>query len=563
MSRPWSLPLVAFALALALRAVGVGFFLPHQSDPDDHAIDQLQVMQTGQAVSVFSWGKYGHLVPRAISLLPRAGLDEPITPATARAHLDTASRNHLRARWISAVLGALVVPGTFWLARAWLGPGWALVAAAFAGTSLLHVSFSQQARPHVPFTTLALFAVLAAIRLRRAPTRGNAVLFAASLFLAVGTLHSAAFLLPAGLAAVCLARGGERRVRLVAVAGMVVAVVASLAIFWPFLYGPAQTFAVAERTATNRFPHLVRANMFDGSGFGIWLDALRGYDPVLLGAAAVGAAGALARLVRWRRCPVLTNDARRDLVVALAFALSCGLTFGVFGNSFERFFLPLYPYLGLLAALALRDVTAVLARLVPRARAAIGVALAVAALALPTYAAARLVWLRSRPDTFTLAARFLANSDPSLSARTLMHPRAVIPVVGRLDESGGELIDSSAWLRYLRRKPDGSVDPDLPAVLPFPEDLRRPAIGRSPKDLAELDALDGLRFTAAITILPPNAALQRALDRYLARNGERVWQVRHEEGDRYADDGYQERDMLAVVLAARVWGPHLAIYRHR
>ncbi len=567
MNRSWTLPIVGFALALSLRIVGLDFFLPHQSDPDDHAIDQLQQIQTGESDYAYSWGKYGHLIPRGMSVLPTPQTDKALEPAHAEAHFDVAGQNHLRARWVSAILGALAVPGTYWLARYWFSGGWSLLAALFAGTSLLHVSFSQQARPHVPFATLALFAVLAAMQLRRTPTAKHMALYLVMLFLSVGTLHSAAFLLPAGLLAVWFSRR-PGRFPLPALAWQAFAVIVSLAAFWPFLYGPVETFTFNEQEASNRFPHMLGMSMFTGEGFRIWYDALKGYDPVLLWAAALGFVGALIRLVHWKKAAADPDRAERqkDLLVMLGFALPCTLAFGLFRYSFERFFIPLYPYLGLLAALALYDVTGLFSRVVPRLRAPIGFVLAALALALPTYASVRLVWLRSQPDTYQLAAQFLAPTQSE--ERILLHPRAFLPLAGHLDESANPASRrfpySSAWLRYMSKRNAQNFEDGGTEFLAFPPELNRVARSGQPEHVQELcEILPTMGSTIALCIMSEGSGRTEGLKQALARIADRVWLTPHTEGAVYANDGYQEDDMLHAVLNAEVWGPRLALFRIR
>jgi len=567
MRRSWTLPIVGFMLALSMRVVGIDFFLPHQSDPDDHAIDQLQKIQTGESEYAYSWGKYGHLIPRGISVLPRPHTEAALETASVEAHFDVAGQNHLRARWISAILGALVVPGTYWLARYWFSGGWAFFAALMAGTSLLHVSFSQQARPHVPFATLALFAVLAAMRLRRLPNAPRLAAYCALLFLTVGTLHSAAFLLPSGLLAVWLSR--ERgRLPLSALGWQAVVVLGSLAAFWPFLYGPVETFVVANQETSNRFPHMLGASMFTGGGFVIWYDALRGYDPVLLWSSALGLLLALGRLVKWKlgAPDPESAESRKDLLVMLGFAIPCTLAFGLFRFSFERFFIPLYPFLGLLSALALHDIAALVGRALPRLRAPVGIALAVLLLALPSFASAKLVWLRSRPDTLQEAASFLEQSLES--ERILLHPRAFLPLAGHLDESATDATRrmpySSAWLRYLSKRNREGLDSGGGELVAFPPELNSLTRSGLPADIAKLKrALRKQNSTAALCVISDGAGRTEGLRQALFQISDRVWMTEHEPGAMYANDGYQEDEMLEIVLNAHVWGPRLAIFRIR
>jgi hypothetical protein len=553
------LPLLLLALALALRLPGLDALLPHHAEPDDHAVRQAQRLRGGDpGADPWSWGKYGHLVARLLWLMPAPATDAPLDAEHLDEHLRLAGADHLRARWISALLAALAVPATFCLARRWLTPGWSALAALLLATSLLHLALSTQARPHAPFTTLALLAVLAALRVRRDPGPRAAALLAGAVFLAAGTLHTAACLLPACLAALALREPGRARPGVVARAAPFLAAAAALPVFWPFLFERSAPLQLAGREVDPAFPHLLEAGMFDGRGLRTWLDALRGYDPVLLAAACLGAATSLARLVRWRP---ESAAARRDAAVALAFALPCALAFGLSGRSFERFFLPLHPFLALLAACGLRDAVLPLSRASPALRTGMALLLAGGVLGLPAFAAVRLAWLRTRPDTLELAARALDDLDPRRAQAVLLDPRASLPLAGPLP--AGADPGSSQWLRYLIERQVAERSVAGRPLVPFPADLARRLRKRTSRAEASalLDQVSGLGCTWLLDVEPDGSEPDEVPAAVLAQRATRCWRVPGPGDAPWAEVGYQESDMLHVVLGAPAWGPKVSLWR--
>ena len=158
--------------ALALRLTGLGFGLPQAHEPDLRYVVNLEWLREGidfdASTELKQW--YPLLVPRLTALAPAVG------PAPAGAaleeHLAAAAAPVVQLRATVALLAALVVPATFLLARRFLASGWSLLAAALSATSLLHLVFSQQARPHGATATTFTLAVLGAMALRR---RGDLV----------------------------------------------------------------------------------------------------------------------------------------------------------------------------------------------------------------------------------------------------------------------------------------------------------------------------------------------------------------------------------------------------
>jgi hypothetical protein len=154
----------------------------------------------------------------------------------------------------------------------------------------------------------------------------------------------------------------------------------------------------------------------------LWL-----YDPLIAATAACGAAFGLAALRFSRRSTGRGRAHRDDLLVVLAFAVPYGVVIALYHSSGQRFVLPLLPYLACLSAYGLRalwDLGFARKRWIRR----VAVAGLVAALAIQTAAAAKLAWIRHRPDTATEAAAWLsAHVRPGVE-RVLVTPGLDLPL---------------------------------------------------------------------------------------------------------------------------------------
>ena len=424
-------PLIAAltVLALLVRLVGVDFGVPVWEEPDPDIPIHVDLLRDDsvRANKEFSERQYPHLIARLVSLLPaRPAAGAPDAPVTVEQHLDNAAHTHVQARRIVALLSALLVPLTYLLARRFLRPGAAGVAAALVATSLLHTHFAQQGRPHGAAATFFLASVLCSMHLvRRADTR-MFLWCGLTAGLAVGALHSGvAVLIPLLVGYLLRAgpEGGPEGARTGRPGGLrldpravlpVLLIGASIWIFYPFLFdGSAEARPAAANSAEPQLEdttvvwaeHSVGLSQFAGGGFRVVLESLWNYDPVLLLAGAAGALAWLLALVLGARQPWTDPDAaarRRQLLVALSFALPYLLVIGLFEKTYERFAIPLLPYMACAAAWGL-DAAARRWRWSRSVR----VLAATALLVLPTAATLKLVWLRSQPDTLEQAAAWI------------------------------------------------------------------------------------------------------------------------------------------------------------
>ena len=185
-------------VALGVRSVGLDFAVPLLREGDSHIPVHAEMLRRGQTLQSKQNQdnvQYPRLLAGVVSLLPRGELRDP-DHATLAEHLAVARRTDVQVRALVALLAASVLPATWLLARRRVGDRWALLAAALPATSLLHLNFSQQARPHAAFASLFLWTVLAAVHLRARPSWGAHALVGVLAGLSLGCLQSGLIALP-------------------------------------------------------------------------------------------------------------------------------------------------------------------------------------------------------------------------------------------------------------------------------------------------------------------------------------------------------------------------------
>jgi hypothetical protein len=426
--------------ALIARLGGIGTRLPHQTEPDSVIVtqaawfDRPAGMELGTAEAGAS-EFYPRLLSFVLAKLPGRSFARQLpVDAPLEAHLAAAAEPFLRGRILIAFLSVLLVPGTFLLARRFLDPWTALLAAAFAATSLVGQFYGSQARPHAASASLSLLAVLAILRLRRDGSLGAYALAAVASALAVACLWNGVFVGPAlAVGFLFAARKRGSGVLLCAVA-----LALAVALAYDFLFKTTGVAGSEVKLGGQRF-HL---DQLDGSGFWKIVKGFFSFDPVML---VAGCVGLVLFALRSRRKGPLSADALKDFAVAAAFPLSFALFWGATSRVPPRFSLPLLPYVAILAAYG----SVVVLR---RAW------LAIPLLALPVYACAKLTVLHVRPDTMTLVARWIeAHADrerdvvavPYLADLPLLRDRADLEAVPPAVQS--------PWQRYQRRLPSEGV----------------------------------------------------------------------------------------------------------
>ena len=425
-----------FALALALRVWGVGFGLPHTYHPDEHQYVDTAVRMVGGDLDperfnnpsglkyaftlIFAaWALAGHLV----------GAWDGVEGFQAAFAADPTAA-YLIARTLVGLLGAATVFATFAMGRRLAGRRAGLVGAALLAVAFLHARDSHYAVSDVPAALLVTLVLLAALRVLDDPTalaRRPLLVGAALTGLAAGTKYSALAVIGPLLLAHALAgtaaaqedrplavsdlatalRGLLDPRRLAAVLAVpLVAAAAFLAVVpYSILNRPAFVQDIA--TLSGRGEQGFKGLMIDPApGWIFYLESLAwGLGPPLLVAAVAGIGLALV-------------SRRPSALVVASFPL---LLWGYLGGEllmFARFMIPAVPALCALAGMAVERATS---RPTSGERAAAGstrgdrvaFGLAAALGALPLLSTIRHDHLLTRPDTRTLATRWIEANVPS------------------------------------------------------------------------------------------------------------------------------------------------------
>ncbi len=562
------------ALGLAIRLHGIAFLSPHLMEPDGLVVDyQMRVIdgRGPESADHAMHAYYPHLLARIASLVPTAWV-APDDPRTLDEHLRAASAIRIRARIAVALLSLLAIPLSWWLARRFLPDPWALIAAAFAAASPFVLWFAQQARPHAAAAAFVLLAVCAAVHLRRCGGWRAYVFAGLAAGLAVGSLQNGiAALGPIGLALILRWRADRARVFAGALA--ILAITAGFVIWlYPFLFDDDATGVGVDGEGTLGLSrHKVFLGLFNGRGFAVVWRSLLEYDPVLTIGALLGLAAAIVApfVLRGR----LGRERAWDLAVVLAYALPYFVVIGLYQRTYQRFALPLVPFLAILAAFGL-FVVARAAR-----RASRPLALATSALAV-LVVTVQFAWcwhigtVRARTDTIAEAAHWLEqNAAPETDEVDVM-PGLDLPLKRTADSvANGERMrdeQSLPWFRHLWNTPGDAIAApayDLRWMDLFADETRK--LVRSDPS-AFVASLNG-RF--AVTIVWPERyrPALRAVRDGIAANATRVARFAPDDPDVddyiplvHQDDELPETSPWAWrTLRARCVGPTVEIYRLR
>ena len=408
---------------LWLRTRHIDYLLPHQIEPDRYAVAQVELLRSRATGNTEPAPYHFYFYPMLLARVHLA-LSETTGPARVepgedalRAHLEAANGAMLRSRTLVAWMSVLGVAGTFLIALRFTGPWTALLAAALAGTSFLHLVFSGQARPHGMATSWIVLAVATALWMRRRPTPRTYVAGGIAGALAICALQNGSAALIALVAAWFLRDRARERGRWTKILLLPVLIGGAALFFYPFFVeraerGTTQSYSdvAIEEGVLKGGGHEIPLELFRGKGFTKLDDFLAWNDPLLLWGGLAGIALALIAVARRRGR--LEPGRWPDALVVLAHALPYFVMLGVFGKTRARYLLPLIPYLAILSAYAFTRVTRpVVARASgTAARAGITAVLAAAALAWPLRVDLKLVELRGVPDTQELAARWVVEN---------------------------------------------------------------------------------------------------------------------------------------------------------
>jgi hypothetical protein len=550
---PFTLLLV-FAGVLRLHALDAQ--LPQTRDADSLVVqqaEQIEQLLAGERAKLKLSPLYPHLLAHLLARVPGRLARSAPADAPLAAHLAAARHPDLTARRLLAFLSLLAVPGTYLMARRMLSSGWSLVAAAFVATSLLHVLYGRMARPHGAMTSFAVWTVAAlpwALRTGGAWRIGVCSALAA---LTVGCLHSGLSVLPA-CALACVFLVADRGPRALWKVSIPLAFLgASLWLFYPFAFDPdAGLFA-------NR---PFEEDALAGQGFERILSTFRAHDPVLGVLALVGVVALLGAARRGGR--FWGEERGRAALLAIGHALPYAIAIGLYAHNWHRFSIVLVPYAALLAAGGLAH----LARLAPaRVRPRAGVALAALALALPTYAAGRFLWLQRQPDVYELVAAWVAEHVDRAEDRCVASSLLSLPVEQDL-ESASRMPQwlTSPWQEYLRRvQPtwrDGGYSIRTLFIRPdLSDEPRRVTVRDVRRILKHADA----RWAFVVTPSGPRTAYDETPAAVEAAGGVlverfRLFESKQLKGDRGGSDHFGD-EALRFALGARGMGPSIDVFR--
>jgi len=567
-----ALLLVALAVLLHVgwHARTVTSLLPHDKEVDAALVRQSMMMRGESEWSDHAWPKYPHLFSRLMSVLPRASeLEVPAEAspsAELQAHLRFAARHLVAARWLILLLAALAIPLTYALARLYLPPGWSAVAALLFASTLLLQTFAHQGRPHAAMTSSVLAVLLASERWARRGGKLDLVLVGASSAVVLGSLHSGAlFLLAPGMALLHRWRRGARPGG-VAIFAVFATLAAAVLLFYPFLLEqPKSGPEFDSGFGSFRFPHVVTLERFTGEGFPKLARWLWGYDPVLSVLAGLGVVVALLRRRQGRE-----EKAGEPVAAWVLFTAPVLYAFviGLYENTYERFLLPVYPFLAVAAAAALQAAHGQLSRrLGPRVAGGVSVALTAGLLAWAAWPSGKLAVLHSRPDTLELAAEWVLEGPAVADERVLITASESLPLFVPMYEDADHDPRRSKlklpWLQHLLTLPDDQPRAPLAPVLPLAEGGFLPHDDPDfPRERRLVDRI-AQDLKAPYLLVEMASPRHRTVREYVERNCSFVtrfspWGPRNKRGDEltFTSDHFR-RD----VLEARRLGPVLEVWR--
>jgi hypothetical protein len=566
------------ALGLVVRLRGIGYLLPVMPLSDGiHIIRQVDVLHGKSDLASKEKFFYPQLLPRTTALFPDAGRTGPSPATPLESHLDMASEPWRQVRIVSALLSILIVPGTWLLARRFLSGAWPLLAAALVATSLLHVVFSTQEKPHGMLAAFLVLSTVAAMRVRERGDVASYLCFGAAAGLAVGSIHSGATVLSLFPAVFLLRdkRPGRASAWWILASLALVAVAAWLC--YPGLFSgesappPPPNPGAPGKSILDVSGHLVSLDRFRGGGFRVMFETLWSYDPVIFFTSLLGLAVALVALAR--RGVALEIGRRKDLAIALSFALPYFVVVGMYDLSLERFTMPLLPYFACLATFGVATLLGALARKIGEVSAAKKIVSATAAI-LPAVALVpdwHLGTVREAPDTFARAAACLEKSARPREDRIVIVPSLDLPLLhgeASLRENAKHPMRSN-WVRYqMQLGPGERVGPEYEVYV-------------SPKSIAEAqrelesdpmayfrDA--GARYVVLAVEADATGLLARVRD-VVRTNAELVCRVTpraHDDGSttvflyRYLSDPWQ-LPFFRFVMQMECTGNTLEVYRLR
>lgn len=491
--------LAIVVVGLLVRLRGIGHQLPHWTYLDGYApLAQMSYLEDPTSIELPdpNLGYYPYLTAAVATCMPNV-MTSRDEGGERETELARAREPWVRLRLSSVLLSMLGVVGAWGIARRWMSPRFALFAAALTATSLLHVTYSAEQRPHGPASGTAALAVWALLAFRRDGSWRAAIVAITALGLGIAALQSNFALLVSALLALWLRResfGWRRALGVILVGLAALAVVVRIA--YPFHFddraGPAAPFDPGE-DAIWLGGHPIFLGRITGRGFGTLANTFFAFDPVLTALVALAAVLALWQLVRVRSN--VDAGLRSEVWVCAGYVATFVIVFGMYDATYDRFALPLVPFAAIAAAWALERAWSGLPT--PWRSGASGVVALVLVLVFPSATVWRLAQQRAGRDTFELAADWLANQQRAAPARVFLLQNFDLPLLYSA-ESLLELNDSQTlfWTKFQRAR-DG-------------DDAPRPFVARAPRsegeeqeDFIHIDWLRRRNFDYVVALPPP------------------------------------------------------------
>ncbi len=566
-----------------LRMRGLDHLLPSHVEPDAHIVVQVDLMERGVEAPERdpNYGKYPHLVAWATRALTTREAWDLGREAPLEEHLARAASPYVRVRWAVALLSLFAIPVTYRLARVFLTRPAALLAASAAVTSLLALWFAAQARPHGAAVAFPALAVLGCLAMHRRRDAVGYALAGAGCGLAIASLQSGvATLLPLAFTHLLVSRDAWRRGRGAALRAQLPLLLplglVALAIVggYPFLFAghPADAGEVELKgTTVHQAGHLIFLELFNGRGFVTMLWELWSHDPALFVGCLLGLGAALT--VRLRGGAPLSRAGRVELWIVLAYAVPYFVVIGLYQRSYERFLLPLLPFLAVLGAYGLSAIVAWARRSAGARGRLAGASLLVALwVGYPALAAVRLGSARIAPSTHERAAAWVLGNDAARTSPVLLTPSTCLPLFHDTAGLEGRVqmhLRASLWPYYqLRTFGGNSPEPEVELAW---MDLRGKADRKraQAQPVAYLDSLGAELIALEVYVGGRNLPLlERLRDALLAR-GELLVRVSPDRDPDRSDQpiGYQVETIPERIhrswriLQAESEGPVIEIYR--
>ncbi len=464
-------------VAFALRWPAVHRMLPHNPEPDAFLVLHAQQLDGDPALPI-GWEfseRYPTLLTRIFASIPQR---EPLPGLTGDAleqdDLACAAAPYVHGRTVILLLSILLIPLTWIVARRFVTPGAALIAAWLIATSSLHALFSTQARPHGAEATLCLLSVWGALRILDRPSPLRIAIGALLASLAIAGLQSGLFTLFPLCMALFLAEGSTRAKWLRA--GIVPAIALASA-FWAYPVLPHIDSTGVHLGGAGG--HEFFFSQLNFHGLAVATTLFFGHDPFLL----VATLFALALSIGWlvRHFSNLLRGRRPTLAVALAYVVPYFALICVSEEIYERFLLPLLPWCAILSAWAwipFFDLNRTSRTLASTIR-----ALALISLLIPLVPLIQFARVAFRPDSLEEASSWIHAHVP-IQDRLIGNPYLSPPL--RFDPATLESLRSDgsarsnvwiAWqMAHPRTEPGVKLTP-LPAI-----------VARAPETDPQLDA---------------------------------------------------------------------------